>query len=92
MVRTLLKITRLVQWKSYLAIIGPNSHAEFNKYEIRSSYYLLILFYLPLFGPNIQYLSIFSLTYLHVSLFTSILPYLALITLILSYLPVISLM
>ena len=40
-VRSLLKITRLVYMKSYLAIIGPNSHEMLTKYEIRLSYYLL---------------------------------------------------
>ena len=57
-VRTLLKITRLVYMKSYLAIIGPNSHGKLTKYKIRPSYYL---FYLPIFAPQ---MSIFSLTYL----------------------------
>ena len=33
-VLTLLKITRLVYMKSYLAIIGPNSHNKLTKYEI----------------------------------------------------------
>ena len=39
-VRTLLKLTRLAYRKSYLAIIGRNSHEKLTKYEIRASYYL----------------------------------------------------
>ena len=35
---TLLRITLLVHWKSYLIIICPNSHDKFTKSEIRSSW------------------------------------------------------
>ena len=37
---TFLKTTHLAYMKWYLAIIDPNSHDKFTKYEIRSSYYL----------------------------------------------------
>ena len=35
------QITRLAYRKSYLAIIGPDSHEYFTNYEINYSYYLL---------------------------------------------------
>ena len=62
--------------KLYLAIIGPNSHEQLTKYEIRS---LLVA---PICGPKIPCFSIFSLTYLHLPLFTYIWPNVVLITLI----------
>ena len=37
-VRTLLEITHLASWKSYLVIIFPNSHEKLTKIEIRSSW------------------------------------------------------
>ena len=36
-VRTLLKITRLAYRKSYLAIIGPNSHEKLTKINMLSN-------------------------------------------------------
>ena len=60
--------------KSYLTIIGPNSHEKFG-------------FIYPYLPPKYIFLSIFSITYLQLPLFSYIWPNLALITLILSYLP-----
>ena len=71
-----------------MAIIGPNSHEKFTKYEIRSSYYLLQFgFIYPYVAPKYHV----CITYLRLSLFTYIWPNIALITLIWSYLPLIAL-
>ena len=78
-VRTLLKITRLAYRKSYLAIIGPNSHEKLTKYELGLVTICSNLVLSTLICPQNTILSIFRLTYLHLPLFTYVWHNLALI-------------